>query len=131
MERIVLILDRLNTHTPASLYAAFPPADAQRLSDRLEIHHTPKHCSRLNMAELELSILQRQCLGQRFRNRETMSWAVVTSKHSMSCSVAGTAWLKGRTRSTAVISNRLKRLMSRWTSSDRRVGWYRHRHRGQ
>lgn len=76
-ERIVLILDQLNTHPPASLYAAFPPADAPRLADRLEIHHTPKHGSWLTMAELELSILQRQGLGQRFPNRETMSRAVV------------------------------------------------------
>jgi len=50
-ERIVLVLDQLNTHSPASLYAAFPPAEAKRLADRLEIHHTPKHGSWLNMAE--------------------------------------------------------------------------------
>ncbi|MDP9369399.1 MAG: transposase [Chloroflexota bacterium] len=58
-ERIVLVLDQLNTHSPASLYAAFPPAEAKRLADKLELHHTPKHASWLNMAELELSVLQR------------------------------------------------------------------------
>jgi hypothetical protein len=71
-ERIVLVLDQLNTHSPASLYAAFPPAEAKRLADKLEIHHTPKHGSWLNMAELELSILQRQCLRQRLPDRDAM-----------------------------------------------------------
>lgn len=73
---IVLVMDQLNTHTPASLYAAFPPAEAKRIADRLELHHTPKHGSWLNMAEIELSVLQRQCLGQRFADRAAMEQAV-------------------------------------------------------
>ena len=64
-ERIVLVMDNLNTHTPASLYEAFPPAEAQRLADKLEIHYTPKHGSWLNIAEIELSVLGRQCLDRR------------------------------------------------------------------
>ena len=56
-ETIVLVMDNLNTHSPASLYEAFPPAEAKRLADKLEIHHTPKHGSWLNMAEIELGIL--------------------------------------------------------------------------
>jgi hypothetical protein len=64
-ERIVLVLDNLNTHSPASLYEAFPPEEAKRLADKLEIHHTPKHGSWLNMAEIELSVLSRQCLDRR------------------------------------------------------------------
>ena len=64
-ERVVLVMDQLNTHSPASLYEAFPPEEAQRLADRLEIHHTPKHGSWLNMAEIELSALGRQCLSRR------------------------------------------------------------------
>ena len=56
-ERIVLVMDNLNTHSPASLYEAFPPAEAKRLADKLEIHYTPKHGSWLNMAEIELSVL--------------------------------------------------------------------------
>jgi len=72
-ERIVLVLDQLNTHSPASLYAAFPPAEAKRLADKLEIHYTPKHGSWLNMAELELSVLQRQCLRQRLPDRGAMA----------------------------------------------------------
>ena len=56
-ERIVLVMDQLNTHTPASLYEAFPPAEAKRIADRLAIHHTPRHGSWLNVAEVELSVL--------------------------------------------------------------------------
>lgn len=62
---IVLIMDNLNTHTLGSLYEAFPPAEARRVAKRLEIHHTPKHGSWLNMAENELSTLSRQCLARR------------------------------------------------------------------
>ena len=75
-ETIVLVLDQLNTHSPAALYAAFPPAEAKRLTEKLEVHHTPKHGSWLNMAELELSVLQRQCLRQRLADREAMDRAV-------------------------------------------------------
>ena len=62
---IVLVMDNLNTHTLGSLYEAFPPAEARRIAKRLEIHHTPKHGSWLNMAENELSALSRQCLARR------------------------------------------------------------------
>lgn len=71
-ERIVLVMDQLNTHHPASLYQAFPPAEAKRLADRLEVHYTPKHGSWLNMAEIELSILSRQCLDRRIADRATL-----------------------------------------------------------
>jgi len=64
-ERLVVVLDNLNTHDPASLYLAFPPAEAKRLWDKLEIHYTPKHGSWLNIAEIELSALGRQCLARR------------------------------------------------------------------
>ena len=71
-ERIVLVLDNLNTHTPASLYDAFPPAEAKRLADKLEIHYTPKHGSWLNIAECELSVLSRQCLNRRVPDFATL-----------------------------------------------------------
>ena len=71
-ERIVLLMDNLNTHTPASLYEAFPPQEARRLSEKLEIHHTPKHGSWLNIAEIELSVLSRQCLDQRVPDFEAL-----------------------------------------------------------
>ncbi len=72
VERIVLVMDNLNTHTPASLYEAFEPAEARRLAEKLEIHYTPKHASWLNMAEIELSVLSRQCLDRRVPDFETL-----------------------------------------------------------
>lgn len=79
-EKIVLVMDNLNTHGIGSLYEAFPPAEALRLARQLEIHYTPKHGSWLNMAECELSILSRQCLGRRIAtqdelNREVQAWS--------------------------------------------------------
>ncbi len=71
-ERIVLVLDNLNTHTPASLYEAFSPAEAKRLADKLEIHYTPKHGSWLNLAEIELGVLAAQCLDRRLPDRATL-----------------------------------------------------------
>ena len=64
-EKITLVLDNLNTHSPGSLYEAFSPAEARRLTEKLEIHYTPKHGSWLNMAEIELSVCSRQCLDRR------------------------------------------------------------------
>lgn len=75
-ERIVLVLDNLNTHDPASLYLAYPPAEAKRLWDKLEIHPTPKHGSWLNVAEIELSVLGRQCLDRRIADRTTLAHEV-------------------------------------------------------
>jgi DDE superfamily endonuclease len=71
-EKVVLVMDQLNTHSAASLYEAFAPDEAKRLADKLEIHHTPKHGSWLNMAEIELSALGRQCLSRRIAQRETL-----------------------------------------------------------
>ncbi len=71
-ERIVLVMDNLNTHGPASLYEVFPPTEAKRLADKLEIHYTPKHGSWLNMAEIELSVLSRQCLDRRVPDVATL-----------------------------------------------------------
>jgi hypothetical protein len=78
-EVIVLVQDNLNTHSPASLYEAFEPAEARRLMNRFEVHYTPKHGSWLDMAEIELGILGRQCLARRIDNvndlrREIMTW---------------------------------------------------------
>jgi hypothetical protein len=70
--KIRLIMDNLNTHNMASLYEAFEPPEARRLASRLEIHHTPKHGSWLNMAEIELSVLKRQCLTRRIAEMSSM-----------------------------------------------------------
>jgi hypothetical protein len=64
-ERITVVLDNLNTHGPASFYEAFAPTEARRLAERFTFHYTPKHGSWLNMAEIELSVLSRQCLDRR------------------------------------------------------------------
>lgn len=70
--KIVLVMDNLNTHGAASLYEAFPAPEARRIADKLEIHYTPKHGSWLNMAEIELSHLSRQCLDRRIENKQKM-----------------------------------------------------------
>lgn len=100
-ERIVLVMDQLNIHSPASLYAAFPPAEAKRIAGKLEIHQTPKHGSWLNMAEIELSVLQRQCLDQRFADRASMEQAVA-------------AWVGARNASESAID-------WRFTTNDARI----------
>jgi hypothetical protein len=70
--KVRLVVDNLNIHTPASLYQAFEPQEARRLAERLEFHYTPKHGSWLNVAEIELSVLQRQCLDRRIPDQDTM-----------------------------------------------------------
>ena len=71
-QRVVLVMDQLNTHTTGSLYETFAPEEARRLAEKLEIHYTPKHGSWLNMAEIELSALTRQCLDRRISDKKTM-----------------------------------------------------------
>jgi hypothetical protein len=75
-EKIILVQDNLNTHKLASLYEAFPPEEARRLIEKLEVHYTPKHGSWLNMAEIELGIMQRQCLDRRIADLSTLQTEV-------------------------------------------------------
>jgi len=72
VKKVVLVMDNLNTHSGASLYAAFPPGEARRLFERLEIHYTPKHGSWLNIAEIELRVLTGQCLNRRIPDKRTL-----------------------------------------------------------
>ena len=72
-KKIVLVMDNLNTHKPASLYKAYSPQEARRILKKLEIHYTPKHGSWLNIAEIELNIMTRQCLDRRIPNINTLS----------------------------------------------------------
>lgn len=99
--RITLVLDNLNTHTPASLYHAFPPAEARRIMERLEIHYTPKHGSWLNMAEIEFSVLSRQCLDRRIAEMATLEAEVA-------------AWVDRRNAEAATID-------WRFTTDDARI----------
>jgi len=71
-ERIVLVTDNLNTHSPYALYERYPPGEARRIVEKLEWHYTPEHGSWLNMAEVELSALSRQCLCRRMNNQQTV-----------------------------------------------------------
>lgn len=87
-ERIVLVLDNLNTHEPASLYQAFPPAEAARIWERLELHYAPTRGSWLNLAEIELSVLARQCLARRIPDAATLAhevaaWAADRSQQAV------------------------------------------------
>lgn len=84
-DKIVLVQDNLNTHSPASLYATFEPAKARRIAEKFEWNHTPKHGSWLNMAEAELSVLSRQCLKERIGSQEDLArdvgaWAEARNK---------------------------------------------------
>lgn len=84
-EKIHLVMDNLNTHIGASLYKTFEPSEARRLLDKLEFHYTPKHGSWLNMAEIEFSLLSRQCLRDRMADREYLRQEVnawVTQRNS-------------------------------------------------
>lgn len=90
--RIVLVMDNLNTHTPASLYEAFAPAEAKRLADKLEIHHTPKHGSWLNVAEIELSVLSRQCLDRRVPDAATLQAEIAAWQARRTAAGTGVDW---------------------------------------
>ena len=91
-ERVVLVCDNLNTHTPACLYEAFPPEQARRIAEKLEWHYTPKHGSWLNMAEIELSVLSRQCLGRRIESAEELEREVGTWQDDRNEREVGVQW---------------------------------------
>ena len=91
-EKVVLVMDNLNTHKLASLYEAFPPERARRIAERLEIHHTPKHGSWLNMAEIELSVLSRQCLDRRIESAEDLRREVEAWEEDRNERMVGIEW---------------------------------------
>ena len=100
-ERIAVVLDNLNTHKLSSLYEAYEPVEARRIAERLELHYTPKHGSWLNMAEIELSVLGRQCLARRIPDKESLKQEVEV-------------WEKRRNSSGAMV-------YWRFTTSDARI----------
>ena len=77
-QKIILVMDNLNTHKPASLYKAFPPEEARRIIKKLEIHYTPKHGSWLNIAEIELNVMTRQCLSRRIASIDALRSELLT-----------------------------------------------------
>lgn len=91
-ETIVVVMDNLNTHQLASLYAAFPPAEARRIAEKLEIHYTPKHGSWLNMAEIELSVLSRQCLKQRIPDQAMLQQEVTAWQTQRNTAASTVDW---------------------------------------
>jgi hypothetical protein len=105
-ERIRMVLDNLNTHSIASLYEAFGPAEARRLAKRLELHHTPKHGSWLNVAEVELSALTQQCLSRRIPDMEALRRQTGTWTQQRNAKQKGVDWQF----TTADARTRLKRL---------------------
>lgn len=100
-ETIIVVLDNLNTHTPAAFYETFEPEEARRLAERFEFHFTPKHGSWLNMAEIELSVLTRQCLNRRIPDKEMLIREV-------------SAWQKQR-------NDEVVKVLWRFTTADARI----------
>lgn len=99
--KVILVVDNLNIHSPTSLYAAFDAAEAKRISDRLEFHYTPKHGSWLDMAEIELALLARQCLDRRMEDEEILITEVA-------------AWQKTRNAMATIVN-------WRFTTADARI----------
>jgi len=91
-EYIRLVQDNLNTHTPASLYETFPPAEARRILQRVEFHYTPKHGSWLNMAEIEIAILERNALSRRLESEEALRRQVGAVETERNTQRRGIAW---------------------------------------
>lgn len=91
-QRIRVVLDNLSTHKPSALYEVFPPAEARRIVRKLEFHYTPLHGSWLNMAELELSVLARQCLDQRIPTRERLHEILVSYEARRNAAKATITW---------------------------------------
>ncbi len=91
-EKVVLVMDNLSTHTPAALYETFEPAEARRLVEKLEWHYTPKHGSWLNVAEMELSVLARQCLDRRIPDLESLRCEVASWERKRNAAVVKVDW---------------------------------------
>lgn len=90
--RLKVVMDNLNTHTPASLYEVFPPDEARRFASKWEIHYTPKHGSWLDMAEIEISVLKGQCLDRRIPSREDLKREVTAWEEDRNDKKATVAW---------------------------------------
>ncbi len=92
VDRVALVMDNLNTHSPSSFYEAFAPSEARRLTERLEIHYTPKHGSWLNIAECELSVLGRQCLARRIDDGQLLANEIAAWEGDRNISATKVNW---------------------------------------
>ncbi len=91
-EAVVIVLDNLNTHSPASLYEAFEPAEAKRILDRLEFHYTPKHGSWLNMVEIEIGVLSQQCLDRHIPDKDILAFEIEAWERARNEQMATVNW---------------------------------------
>ena len=111
-ERIRVVLDNLSTHSPAALYAAFPPAEARRILSKLEFHYTPKHASWLNMVEIELSVLVHQCLKRRIPDRDTLTRQVSAWETARNAHRATVHWQFGVSQARTKLARLYPNLLS-------------------
>ena len=116
-EKIVLVLDNLNTHVASALYETFEPEEARRILARLEFHYTPKHGSWLNMAEIELAVLSRQCLDRRLDDQQYLKREVASWQYGRNKLEARVDW-RFRTEDARI---KLKRLYPIIRSSDESI----------
>ena len=105
-DQVVVVLDNLNTHTPAALYETFPPAEAKRILDHLEFHYTPKHGSWRDMAEIEIGVLCEQCLADRIPDETVLREAITAWEQTRNAQQATVNWQF----TTLSARNKLKRL---------------------
>ena len=92
VEKIILVMDNLNTHKPASLYKRYPPEEARRIIKKLEIHYTPKHGSWLDIAEIELNVMTRQCLSRRIESIDILRSELAAWGRERNCNQATVNW---------------------------------------
>jgi hypothetical protein len=90
--KIILVMDNLNTHKPASLYKKYPPEEARRIIRKLEIHYTPKHGSWLDIAEIELNVMTRQCLSRRIESIDALRNELAAWEHERNCRQTTVNW---------------------------------------
>ena len=116
-DRIVLVMDNLNTHKLSSLYEAFEPAEARRIAERLEIHYTPKHGSWLNMAEIEIGVLARQCLDRRIANQDILRGEVNAWQNQRNRDVIRVDWRFTTEDERIKLKSLYPSIQKRWTTS--------------
>jgi hypothetical protein len=116
-EKVVLVMDNLNTHVGGALYEAFPPAEARRILNKLEIHYTPKHGSWLNMAETELSVLSRQCLDRRIGTQQCLESEVLAWTQARNTSATTVDW-QFTTDDARIKLKRLYPVITAWEGGD-------------